>query len=90
MDWNIIIILILLVVNFPIYRFLHGLIFSSLEDSDESLRYSLTPNIISFFRGEYLEDKIGTMRLSFYLFLCAIPIFLEYKIIDWIIGYFTA
>jgi hypothetical protein len=36
MDWNIFSILVLLVINFPVYRFLFGLFFASSEDYDES------------------------------------------------------
>jgi hypothetical protein len=88
MDWNIILILILLVINFPVYRFLFSLIFTSSEDYDEAVRYTFTPNIISLFRGQYWDDKFRSMQLSFYIFMCALPVFLEYLFVQFIIGLF--
>jgi hypothetical protein len=88
MNWTIILILILLVINFPVYRFIFGLIFASSEDYDESVRYTFTPNIISFFRGEYWDDKFRSTQLSFYIFLCAVPVFMEYLFIQYMIGLF--
>lgn len=51
---EVVIIITLLIINtFTVYRFLFNLIFSDKDDFSDSLRYSFTPNIFSFFRGEY-------------------------------------
>ncbi|TDF99438.1 hypothetical protein E1757_06190 [Paenibacillus piri] len=82
MNWNFLIIVILFVINFPVYRFIFRLFFSDADDFDESVRYSFTPNFISFFRGEYLQDKLGTMRLKFFVFICVVVIVVEFMLIN--------
>lgn len=43
--------------------------FDDMEDLGEAFRYSLTPDIISLFRGEWMEDYWQSMKLGLYLLL---------------------
>ncbi|NOU94210.1 hypothetical protein GC093_13425 [Paenibacillus sp. LMG 31456] len=87
MDWEILIVIILLIINYPVYKLLYRLFFYDADEFDESVRYSFTPNFISFFRGEYWEDKMSTFKLQMYIFSCIIIIFLEFILFNKIIGY---
>ncbi len=88
MDWHAIFIIILVVINFPVYRFVYRLIFSDPEDFDESIKYSFTPDFLSFFRGKYWQDKWGTFKLRMYILLCLAIVLLEYVLLNETIRYF--
>lgn len=88
MNFELVLIIILLFVNIPFYKFLFRLFFVDKDDYDEAIRYSFTPNFISFFRGEYWEDKINTARLQFYILICIGIVVLEYFLINKLIDYF--
>ncbi|MBU7320512.1 hypothetical protein [Paenibacillus oleatilyticus] len=89
MDWHAIFIIVLVILNFPVYRFIYKLIFSDPEDFDESVKFSFTPDFISFFRGKYWQDKWGTFKLQMYIFLCLAVVALEYMAVDMVMGYFS-
>ncbi|NGZ77681.1 hypothetical protein [Saccharibacillus alkalitolerans] len=86
----IIIGIILLIANIPVYRFLFKKWFRDEQDFDKSVKYSFTPNLISLFRGKYIEDRIASAKLSFYIFMCfavvGIEFFILYGLINWIAG----
>ncbi len=88
MDWNGIFIIALVIINFPVYRFIYKLIFSDPEDFDESIKFSFTPDFISFFRGKYWQDKWGTFKLQMYILSCLVVVLLEYMLLSQVIGYF--
>lgn len=88
MDWHAIFIIALVILNFPVYRFIYKLIFSDPEDFDESVKFSFTPDFISFFRGKYWQDRWGTFKLRMYIFLCLAVVALEYMAVDMVMGYF--
>ncbi|KZE73402.1 hypothetical protein [Paenibacillus elgii] len=88
MDWNGIFIIALVIINFPVYRFIYKLIFSDPEDFDESVKFSFTPDFISFFRGKYWQDKWGTFKLRMYILSCLVVVLLEYMLLSQVIGYF--
>lgn len=88
MDWNGIFIIALVIINFPVYRFIYKLIFSDPEDFDESIKFSFTPDFISFFRGKYWQDKWGTFKLRMYILSCLVVVLLEYMLLSQVIGYF--
>jgi len=80
----------LIIINiFTVYKFIFGIIFSSREDFNESVRYSLIPDIISLFRREYWKDRISEFKLGIFIFLCVMATLIEYWIVSailrWII-----
>ena len=77
-----IIVIVLLVVNIPIFKVIFNSMFSSKDDFYESLRYVFTPDMFSLFRGEYMKDWFGEMKIQFFVLLCGGAIFLEYTIIS--------
>ena len=85
-----IIVVALIIINFfTVYKFLFNAIFSNRDDFNESVRYSFTPNIISLFRGEYWKDRVGEFKLGIFINLCIVATVMEYGIINailrWII-----
>lgn len=86
-----IIVVGLIVINFfTVYKFLFNLMFRNRDDFRESVRYTLIPNIISLFRGEYWKDKVGEFKLGVFLMLCIMATVIEYGAINallrWMIG----
>lgn len=86
---NFIIVIVLLALNIPVFKGVFGMMFSSMEDFNESLRYVFTPDIFSLFRGEYMKDYFGELKVSFFVGICALIVFLEYLFVQFIIGVFA-
>ncbi|WP_037287899.1 hypothetical protein [Saccharibacillus sacchari] len=87
---GVLLAIILLVVNIPVYRFVFKLWFADEEDFNKSVRYSFTPDLFSLFKGKYIEDRIASAKLSFYIFVCLAIVGIEfgivYGLITWIMG----
>ena len=81
---GILIIIALVALNIPLYKVFFRMMFESMEDFNECVRYSFTPDFISFFRGEYCRDYFGEMKLGLFIFLCGGSIWLEYTFIEMI------
>jgi len=82
-----IIVIALIIVNiFTVYRFIFGLIFRSREDFNKSLRYYLIPDFISLLKCKYWEDRISEFKLGLFIFLCIMATVVEYLIINAILG----
>jgi len=78
MDLDLIVITALVcVVNLPVYYLLYRLCFGDFETLVESLKYSLKPDIISWFQGEGWDDMAAEFRLAFFLIGCGLLIFGE-------------
>ena len=81
-----IIVVALIIINFfTVYKFIFNVIFSNREDFYDSVRYSFTPNIISLFRGEYWKDRVGEFKLGIFIFLCIAVTGLEYMVVNGIL-----
>jgi len=82
------IIIVLLVLNIPVYRKIFYFIFRNTDDFRESVEYSFTPDIFSLLRGKYWKDRLGEMKLSIFMTACIVVVAFEYLIISSIIGAF--
>lgn len=71
------IIIVLIVINIPIFIKLFKIMFPSRFDFMESLRYATTHNMVSLFRGQYTNDRIAESRLSLFLLMSSGLIGLE-------------
>ena len=81
-----VVIIALIIINiFTIYKFLFNLIFIDEDDFNKSVKYSFTPDIISLFRGEYWKDRGGEIKLGFFIMLCIIVTVFEYSVVIGII-----
>jgi len=88
MTFELVMIIVLFLLNIPIYKFLFRIFFVDENDYNESIRHTFTPNIISFFRGEYWKDRINTARLQFFILICIGIVVLEYIVLNKLIDIF--
>lgn len=70
MSAHTITLIVLIVVNIPVYLLLGKMIFGDWEGFGEAIGYVLTPDIISLFNGERAEDFFATMKFFFFVALC--------------------
>ncbi len=83
---KVILIIVLIVVNIPIYKYLFNVFFEGIDDFKESLRYLLKPDIISLFEGEYWKDRGHEFKLALFIFSCVVIVWLEYVFVSIILG----
>jgi hypothetical protein len=69
--------IVLAIVNIPVYIGFGWVFFGTWDDFLEAVRYKLTPDIISLFRGEYWEDWWAETKFSFWLLSCALFVVAE-------------
>lgn len=74
-------VMILLVLNIPVYGKIFHFIFADSDDFKESVRYYFTPDIVSLFRGKYWKDRIGEFKISIFITVCIAVVALEYLVI---------
>lgn len=79
---SVIIFLILLILNIPIYTKLFGLFFEDTDEFYEAVKYSFIPDLFSFFKGEYSKDFFLSFKLSFFFFTSFGLVGLEYLVIS--------
>ncbi|WP_222708650.1 hypothetical protein [Paenibacillus sp. N3.4] len=89
MNSQAILVLILLVVNIPVYRLLFRVFFTDDDDFKESVKYSLTPDLISLFRGRYWKDKFGQTKITFFAVLCVVVVLLEVFLVQQMISFLS-
>lgn len=61
-------------------------IFGDAGEFRDCLRYSFTPDLISMFRGEWLEDIVKSFKLSLYFGLMGMAGYGAYQGVLWIAG----
>jgi hypothetical protein len=88
MNVQLVILIVLLFLNIPLYKALFRLFFVDDNDYNQSIKHVFTPNIISLFRGEYWQDRLNTLRLQFFVLLCIGIVFLEFFLIRYAISLF--
>ena len=72
---------ILLIANIPVYWLLGWVVFQQWDEFFESVRFWLTPDIFSAFRGEYGDSQWANLRLFLWAVLCAVSIYGEYSLL---------
>ncbi len=60
----------LIIVNIPVYFLLGWIIFKDWDDFFDGLRFIVTPDIVSAFRGDYWDDRWASIKLSLWAFAC--------------------
>ena len=68
--------------DIKLFKFFYGCIFRDEEDFNNSLKYSITPDIFSLFRGEYFKDYFAELKLGIFVMLCIGTIVLEVVIVN--------
>jgi hypothetical protein len=59
-----------LLLSIPCCAFLARIIFHDWDGFWYSFRMSIRPDLISFFRGEWIDDQWETIKFYFFLVLC--------------------
>lgn len=77
--WLVVLIMSPLIIwaDIKLFKFYFKSIFTNEEDFNSSIKYSFTPDIFSFFRGEYMKDYFAELKLSIFIILCIGTIALE-------------
>ena len=68
----------LVVANTPLYWVLYRILFEDLEELWGAIRFWLTPDLISAFRGEYWDDLWAELKLGALIVVSAGAVLLEY------------
>lgn len=78
-----IIILLLIIINiFTVYKLLFRILFNDMDDFKESIRFMFTPDAYSLFKGEYIKDRIAQAKLGIFVVLSVLITVVEYNIVD--------
>ncbi|GIP39372.1 hypothetical protein J31TS4_26520 [Paenibacillus sp. J31TS4] len=83
------ILVVLFLVNLPVYNWLHRLLFRNDQEFRQSMRYILTPDLISLFRGRFWQDLRGETRLKLFFFLCIAVTFIEFALVHRLLRWLT-
>ncbi len=75
------IILALVILNIPLYIGLGWVMFHDWSGFREALKYWLTPDIISLFRGKALEDAWQELKLLIFFVVCALCVLGENQLV---------
>jgi len=78
MDATLILITVLIVLNIPVYLLIGWVLFSDWGEFWECVRFWLTPDVISLFRGEWGEDWWAEMKLGVFSLACAACVYGEF------------
>jgi hypothetical protein len=79
---NVVLLAVLGVLNVPVYILIGWVLFGAWSEFWESIKFWLTPDIISWFRGERWEDAWAETRLLLFVVLCVIAVVVEYLSIN--------
>lgn len=79
---NVTLLVVLVVVNAPLYWVLGKLFFGSWEVFWECVKFWFKPDILSWFDGTYWEDHEAEWRLFLWMLLCGLVVFGEYVLIS--------
>ncbi|MCB2290751.1 hypothetical protein LGK97_13475 [Clostridium sp. CS001] len=77
----IVIIPSLIWLDMHLFKIYYRYIFNDKDDFQNSVKYTLTPDIFSLFKGEYFKDKFSEAKLSGLILFCIITIFIEILIV---------
>ena len=80
MNWTVMGVLI--AANAPVYWLLWKVFFRDSNDFRECVRFWLTPDILSWIRGEWADDWWGELKLGFWIIGSAAAVLVEYEIIE--------
>ena len=72
--------LILFFCGLPIMLLLGMLMFGSWKGLLAALRFLVMPDIVSWWRGEYFEDQLATIKLVAFVLLCVGGLVLAHRL----------
>lgn len=78
---NLTLLVILAVLNIPLYLMLGKSMFGGWEGFFESIIAMITPGFVSAVQGKHGDHQIGRFTLIFYLITCVATVAAEYHVI---------
>lgn len=83
-----ILLLILLIANIPVYKWIFKSAFKNSGDFKDAVNYTLISDIFSLSKGRFWNHQVGEAKLSFFIFICIMVVVVEFAIIKSIINAF--
>lgn len=74
-------LIVLIVLNLPLFGLIAGLFFRR-EGLLGALRYWCMPDLISLFRGEYIDDQWAEAKLLLYAIVCGLTVWSELDFLE--------
>jgi len=75
---NVPLALVLVLVNVPLYWILYRALFTDVDELADAIKFWVTPEIFSAFRGEYWDDIWAEFKLLLLVLGCAALVIVEY------------
>lgn len=75
---NVPLAILLAVLNIPLYWILYRTLFTDLDELVDAIKFWITPEIFSAFRGEYWDDIWAEFKLLLLVLGCVAFVILEY------------
>ena len=76
------ILILLSVANVPVYMLIGKALFHGWAEFWECIKFWLTPDIMSLFKGEWEEDWWAEFKLAVFAVACALCVYGEYRVIQ--------
>ncbi len=77
---------VLLMLNVPVYRRVGKAVFGDMEEFKTCMKYVLTPDLVSLWRGEYRRDIYATFKAWLFLLVSAAVVAAEFLLIARLLG----
>jgi len=78
---NITALIVLALLNIPLYVFWGKLMFGGWGEFFEAVKFWLTPDVFSMFRGEWGEDMMAEFKLGFFVIWCIGTVLAQYVLV---------
>lgn len=66
--FNVPLAILLAVISIPLYWLLYRFLFEDVDELADAIKFWITPEIFSAFRGEYLDDIWAELKLGILVF----------------------
>ena len=81
MDKNILIIILLVIIDVPLFLFIGKLMFHGWTDFLDKFKWNLMPDIFSLLTGRFIKDQRGELATGIYFMICIIVLAIELSLI---------
>lgn len=84
--FNVPLAIVLFFANIPLYWLLYRALFDDVDEFADAVKFWITPDIFSAFRGEYFDDWWAELKLGLLIGGCIALVIFEYVGLE---GYFA-
>ena len=75
---NVPLVILLAVANIPLYWLFYRALFTDVDELADAIKFWITPEIFSAFRGEYVDDIWAELKLLLLVGGCVALVVVEY------------